>query len=175
MPTSNLAHAIPILNLVETIDPHPETILDVGPGWGKYATLLREYLNHPPTKIDAVEVHEPYVHDHRLAALYDVVAIGDACDLTPALLATYDLVLMVDVIEHLDKDRALALLDRIPGWVVICTPVEFFSNGPGLPDSETHRSHWTADDWDALAARVDVICYDVENAWIVRLSPQVTP
>lgn len=135
-----------VLYLVETADPH-ETVLDVGPGRGKYGLLLREYLNRPPRRIDAVELEPSYVDD-RLRALYDDVFVGDVLALARAL-ELYDVVLLVDVIEHLEKDDGLELLDRISGRAVISTPVEFFSNGPGLPPSEEHRSHWTRADFEA--------------------------
>lgn len=77
---------------------------------------------------------------------------------------------MVDVIEHMPKDEAMDFLARCPGWVVICTPVEFFSNGPDLPDTEEHVSHWTPDDWRALGDRPDVVT-DILGGWLVRLHP----
>lgn len=165
MPTSNLAVWPWVIQLVHEV-PH-RSVLDVGPGWGKAATLLREYCNERPERLAAVEVHPPYVVEHRLADLYDEVIVADVCDLTESELGEFDVVLMVDVIEHIEKDAAVELLARIPGRVVICTPVEFFSNGPGLPDSETHRSHWTAEDF-AATRRVEV-CSEVLGGWMVRL------
>lgn len=181
MPTSNLAVAPHVLALVEQV-PH-ESVLDVGPGWGKFATLLREYLNTKPDRIDAVEAWGPYIHDHHLERLYDVVYhgtvvgplwIGPASSVHRAdeVLAAHDLVLMVDVIEHIDKPAALALLDRIPGRVVICTPVDWFHNGDGLPPTEEHVSHWAQADWDDIASRRPIeVCYTELGGWLVRLGP----
>lgn len=147
MPTSALEAAPIVLYLVESADPH-ETVLDVGPGRGKYGLLLREYLNAPPRRIDAVEVEPSYVDD-RLRGLYDDVLVGDVLELADRALELYDVVLLVDVIEHLEKSAGLELLDRIAGRAVISTPHEFFSTGPGLPPSEEHRSHWTRADFEA--------------------------
>lgn len=184
MPTSNLHVAPAVVNLVETTARH-DTVLDIGPGWGKYATLLREYLNVKPATIDAVEAWPDYVADHALAALYDHVFIGDATwsrwrtwlDAVEvdalAQLNAYDVVLMVDVIEHMEKSAAMSVLDAIGGTVVICTPVEFFHNGDGLPPTEAHVSHWTGGDF-AIAAgrrRLEV----VENpygALLYRIGPK---
>lgn len=167
MPTSNLAVWPMLLWLVHSA-PH-RRILDVGPGHGKAAVLLREYLTEPPEQIDAVEAHRPYVEAFGLRALYDNVFVTDVVDLPSERLAGYDVVLMADVIEHLDKPAAVDLLGRIPGRVVISTPVEFFSNGPDLPESETHRSHWTAADFETTG-RVEEIVEET-TSWLVRLGP----
>lgn len=169
VPTSALEVAPVVLYLVETADPH-ETVLDVGPGRGKYGLLLREYLNAPPRRIDAVEAEPSYVDD-RLRALYDDVLVGDVLDVPAEALEPYDVVLLVDVIEHLEKADGLELLSRIPGRIVISTPVDFFSNGPGLPPSEEHRSHWTRADFDELDRPVEEDGSRF-GATVVRLGPR---
>ena len=171
MPSSNLACAPRILNLVwELHQTHEGTlrVLDVGPGHGKYGVLLREYVG--PMHITAIEMWEPYVVSHNLQCLYDRVLVGDVTELTDL---DYDLVLMVDVIEHIPKPEALALLDRIPGWIIVCTPRDFFSNGPGLPDTEEHVSHWTVEEFAAMPRFHDYAEpeHDTLGAIIVRLRP----
>lgn len=170
MPSSNW-HMVPeVVAMVDQV--HHDRVLDVGPGRGKYAVALRELLSEPPSVIDAVEMEPSYI-TRWLVSLYDTVTAKDVRDLTDEQLAAYDLVLMVDVIEHLELDDAMQLLGRIPGRVAICTPVDFFSNGPGLPASETHRSHWTDVQWDALEQRRKVeVRYQSLGGWLVRLGPQ---
>lgn len=167
MPTSNLLIAPQVLWMVHEVE--HRTVLDVGPGWGKYATLLREYLNEPPERIDAVEAWPAYVDGHRLRSLYDDVMIGSCLDVTDGRLAFYDVVLMVDVIEHIPKAHALSFLRRVPGRVVISTPVEFFDTGPGLPHTEQHISHWTVEDFEATG-RLEAATTEV-GGLIVRLGP----
>lgn len=184
MPTSNLAVWPDILLAVDQV-PH-RRILDVGPGHGKASVLLREYLNDPPHIIDAVEKWAPYAARFHLGKLYDRVWIGDVTaeywsrgrDLTCAaqdLLASYDLVLLGDVIEHIELEPALELLGRIPGRVVICTPVTFFDNDPGHrhPPTEQHVSHWTADTWQRVRSEIRPleVCYHKLGGWIVRTGP----
>lgn len=140
MPSSSPHVIADVVHLVHTC-PH-RRVLDVGPGWGKYAVLLREYLNEKPDRIDAVEAWAGYVLEHRLDRLYDDVLVADVCRLPAEVLARYDVVLMVDVLEHLEDGEALDLLARIPGRIVISTPQAFFTNGEGLPPTEEHRSHW---------------------------------
>lgn len=167
MPTSDLRQAFYVVNTVHEL-PH-RTVLDVGPGWGKYAVLLREYLNEKPERIGCVEAWAPYVDEHRLDLLYDEIMVGDACDVPQETLDRYELVLMVDVIEHIEKDRALEFLDRCPGYVVVLTPVDWFQTDEGLPSPERHVSHWTCVDFPADRVRS---CYEHQAGLFVVLGPR---
>lgn len=182
MPTSNLAIWPEILAAVNHV-PH-RRVLDVGPGHGKASVLLREYLSEPPLVIDAVEKWEPYITRFQLDRLYHRVWAGDVTapvwtrgrsDYQAAdLLSAYDLVLMGDVIEHIEIQPALELLARIPGRVVICTPVMFFDNDPHgeHPPTEQHVSHWTAQTWDQVAKiRPLEVRFHTLGGWIVRTGP----
>jgi len=165
MPTSNLLLAAELCHMVERTGAHK--VLDVGPGHGKYGVLLREYAG--VELVDAVEMWEPYVEAFGLEGIYGTVYHGDVCNLPDVVLAAYDCVFLGDVIEHIPKRRALTLLDRIPGWVVICTPVEFYPQPHEVP-TEHHVSHWTAEEFTAMARcnehRVNL------GGHLVRLRPQ---
>lgn len=174
MPSSNLALAPDVLAMIDQV-PH-RWILDVGPGHGKYAVLCREYLRTPPLEIDAVEAWEPYVEAHALRRLYRTVLVADVADLDADELAPFDLVLMVDVLEHLHISEGTDLLERIPGRVVICTPVEFFQNPEAdeIPP-ECHRSLWMEPDFVEVARRrgCDLeVCYQNLGGWLVRFGPK---
>lgn len=142
MPTSSLFVAPDILAMVEGTG--AQRVLDVGPGYGKYGVLLREYAH--VERVDAIEKWEPYIGAFGLRGIYTMVYQGDACDLPAEMLAWYHCVLLGDVIEHMEKDAATAFLDRIPGWVVICTPVDFFPQPHEVP-TEHHVSHWTSSEF----------------------------
>lgn len=142
MPTGILLVAERAVTVAAQIAPTPRRILDVGCGFGKYGVLLREYLD-PTPQVDGIEMWEPYVEPHRLKGIYTTLRVGDALHLKRADLDPYDMVMMGDVIEHMDKDAALAFLSRVSGSVVIATPVAFFQAGhEGLPPTESHVSHW---------------------------------
>lgn len=144
MPTSALVMADPTVTLIAKTK--PRTVLDVGPGYGKYGPIIREYC-HPTPQVDAVEAWPAYVEKHGLRGIYRNLYEADVMTLDPEILAQYDTVFMGDVIEHLAKDDALKLIARIPGHIVINTPEHFFHNGDNLPWTETHRSHWEYQDF----------------------------
>lgn len=164
MPTSNLHLAPMVLQLVR--DAGAKTVLDAGPGWGKFGVLLREYAG--VEHVDAVEKWAPYVEDHGLKGIYRDVFTGDVCELPDEVLADYDLVLMSEVIEHIDAEPALELIDRIPGHVVVATPLRWHQRAHDVP-TEVHRSLWSAADF---AARAEV-CHENLGELIVRLGRRV--
>jgi len=128
----------------------PDTVLDVGAGFGKYGALAREFAS--PSRVDALDVTAP-----RLPG-YDHVYLGDLRALErvlPADAPRYDLALFVDVIEHFEKaegHRVLAELLRHARKVLVTTPLGFRPQEiPGMP-FETHRSGWWP--WDFGRYRV---------------------
>lgn len=144
MPTSSMLMIPTVLDHLQRLN--PDSVLDIGAGYGKYGVLCREYLDRHP-HMEAIEAWEPYIVGHRLGGIYDRIHCLDAMQAPKSILNSCDAVLMGDVIEHLAKPDAFTLLDRIHRPIVICTPEQFFSNGPGLPWTETHRSHWTIADF----------------------------
>lgn len=149
MPTSKLSAALPvILALQEAVAGKTSfSMLDVGPGLGKYGLLAREYL-HGVDQLDAVEVESRYITP-TLWEIYDCVHGNDIRDWSTDALSNYDVVLMADVIEHMPKEDGLALIDRIPGPAVMTTPSVWFQNPEsedGWP-SEQHRSLWGPQDF----------------------------
>lgn len=150
MPTSALHVAPVVVHEVWKLRDEARRIVDVGSGFGKYAGLLREYvwgLQGDFEQVDAIEVHRDYYTPERYAQ-YDNVYFEDARDISPNQWSWYDLVLMVDVLEHITREEAFKLLDNIPGYVVVSTPVDFFHNWEeGWAESERHLSHWKVDDF----------------------------
>lgn len=166
MPSSKLELAPTILNMAYVCNPN--RILDVGPGVGKYGLLIREYLK-PVDQLDAVEAWPLYVKEFPwLSAIYDRIFICHAGALSDSQLAAYDVVLMIDVIEHMEKDEGLDLLGRIPGRVIVCTPENFFQNPEAdeIPP-EKHRSLWSVADF---GERVEVDNSQLGGV-LVRLKP----
>lgn len=101
-------------------------ILDVGAGFGKYRLLLPEY-----PAMDAIEIWEPYIEEEQLRELYRTVYTGDICEFAMALVggsAVYDLAILGDVLEHIRREKAKALiqvLTSICGDVLVVVPYEY--------------------------------------------------
>lgn len=168
MPTGVLLVAERAVTFAGTLTPTPKRILDVGCGYGKYSVLLREYLDPDPI-VDGVEAWEPYVENFKLKNLYSTLYVDNVLNLSQEVLDCYDLVMMGDVLEHIEKEDALKLLERMKGWIIIATPFDHFHTDEGLPPTEAHVSHWTEQDF-IDTGRLDR--YEVSyGSHVVRLAP----
>jgi SAM-dependent methyltransferase len=156
LPTSDFHNINTVLALITQLN--PTSVLDVGCGFGKYGVLLREYLDvwqqhlAPKSwqvKLVGIEAYEAYrnpIHDF----VYSRVHFGEAQRVVPTL-GEFDVVLIADVIEHLEKDEARELVReclRHSPIVIISTPIEFYPQGEILRNPyEVHRNHWHSDDF----------------------------
>lgn len=160
MPSSDPAQIPRVLEVVRALV--PRSVLDVGPGFGKYGLLLREYLEFwgdAPTgvdraswrtRIDAVEAFGPYVTP-LLREVYDEIHLCDVLqllDVSPSLRSAsrrgWDLILSCDQIEHLAPDdvpRFISLARARCRHLVIVTPKEPSKQGEAFGNPyEVHRS-----------------------------------
>ena len=84
-------------------------ILDIGAGCGTYSDLLK---NEGFDNIDCVEAFHDYVIKFELASKYKNVFEGDVTELNIDF-SNYDLVILGDVLEHINTKDAQALLQKI--------------------------------------------------------------
>jgi SAM-dependent methyltransferase len=84
-------------------------ILDIGAGSGTYSNLLSPegYKN-----IDAVEIYEKHIEGYNLEQKYNQVFRGNVCDLGINF-SNYDLIILGDVLEYIDKREAKKLIEKI--------------------------------------------------------------
>lgn len=105
---------------------NPETILDVGPGAGVYAEMLRPLTD---AHITGYEAWEPYIYQFRLLKKYDAITLGD---IREAKHFKYDVVILGDIIEHMSEADAVALWERISREAkaaVISIPIIHYPQG----------------------------------------------
>lgn len=161
MPTSHLHQLNEIVELI--VLTNPRRLLDVGMGFGKYGVLAREYLELRDgrgvygdwqRRIDGIEAFAAYVTPlHHF--IYDHIYIGDALHLIPTLPERYDLILLIDVLEHFTPEDGRLLLQhgcRQARNVLVSTPRQFIPQQDSFGNEyETHRSHWRDGDFAGFA------------------------
>jgi hypothetical protein len=168
MPTSNPRTIHPIL--LEIMRLQPKSILDLGIGWGKYGMLCREYLDvnqgnylREQWQINLVGVEGFPAYRNPAWNFYDEIRIENFSE-HYELYTGFDLVLMLDSLEHIDKDTGRKMLDflrRNNKAVIICVPEgETPQESWGGNDFERHLSTWTATELTELGGTlfVDFIC-----------------
>ena len=121
----------------------PTTVLDVGAGAGVYADLLRPAL--PGMHITALEPWQPYIWRFALLGKYDAVTMRDVRTVD---YFDYDLVIFGDVLEHMSKDDALAVWDKVSQQArraVISIPIIHYPQGEeeGNPYEVHVKDDWT--------------------------------
>jgi len=113
-------------------------ILDVGAGCGTYHDLLRPYGYQ---RIDAVEVWKPYIDEYNLRKKYDYVHNKNILDVSSNYLESYDLVILGDIIEHLNYIEATTLLSKIENFI-IAVP---YKMEQGEVDGNVYETHLQPD------------------------------
>lgn len=163
MPTSQSSQISKIVNALVAIK--PGSLLDVGPGFGKYGVLAREYLElwdgrdeySFKRRIDAVEAFNGYITPlHRY--IYNNVYVGDIVQLIDTLDTSYDLIMMIDVLEHFDKEVGRALLTKMlekHGGVLISIPRNVLHQGHAFHNEfEEHKAAWKTSELAELAPHI---------------------
>jgi len=169
LPTSN---PYAIVHFIEKLmEMKPQSILDVGPGFGKYGFLAREYLevwfwrikkSEWKIQIDCLEAYEPYisvVHKY----IYNNIYIGDVRKFPLRTLPNYDVIIFSDVIEHMEKDvgkKVLArLYDKANKAVLVSTPAEWYGARRGCKpdDFESHVCYWAPEEILAIYKNTEII------------------
>jgi SAM-dependent methyltransferase len=130
-------------NLLEQSDERPLRVLDAGTGFGQYTYFLLE--NFPEVEVTAVDLKTDYLDICRLFS--ERAGLGDRvewvyADLTDAEAypfnhqELFDVILSVDVMEHIEEDRAalqnMARVLRPGGYLLINTPSD--EGGSGVTD-----------------------------------------
>jgi len=147
----------------------PESILDVGVGFGKWGYLFREYTDiiksesNPSryaktgwkVRIEGIEAYTGYLHEgHKF--VYDKIHVGDAKEIMSNL-GKFDVIFFGDIIEHFPLNEGKKLLKtaikQCNKCVILTTP----KYDTGQTDScnnplERHRSVWGPKDFRALGS-----------------------
>lgn len=147
MPVSDYHAVSDIMGEIQRIS--PKSVLDLGCGFGKFGVLCREILDarfgrcHPDqweAKIDGFEVFRDYCNP--CWNTYDHVWQGD---FRGSPVADYDLVLMIDSLEHMPMDEGRPFLRGLVQrnkHVIISVPNGRMDQGETF--GNPHEAHlWT--------------------------------
>lgn len=152
MPTSHPGQIGSVVSLMMLA--RPASLLDIGIGFGKYGFLAREYLElwdgqdygSRRVRIEGVEAFPGYVTGLQ-KLIYDEIHLGDALEVLPGLTRRFDLLILVDVLEHFDLEggmRLLALCRERAENILVSVPREVKPQGAAFGNEyETHRYQWT--------------------------------
>lgn len=162
---SSIYDNLPVI-IKEIMVTKPNSILDIGIGFGKMGHLCREYLEvwnsrykkeDWKLKIDGIEIFKDYVNPATIF-YYDDIFIGDATKILPYL-DSYDLIIANDVIEHIEKSAAENLLKMIiqksSKKIIMSIPLGdnwLGANGAyaKINPAEMHISSWTIEELKSL-------------------------
>lgn len=153
MGTSNWQNISYNIELVRKLN--PQTILDVGVGFGRWGMLFREFLEiweggrydgNWQRRIDGIEIFPGYIKDyHRY--FYNEIYTENALDFVRETEMKYDLINFGDVIEHLEKkdgDELIRLAMDKARYVLINIPIGKYWAQEGTKENpfEAHKSVW---------------------------------
>lgn len=144
-------------------------MLDVGAGAGTYGMLFSEHF--PNASREAIEVWKPYISEYQLNDIYHVVHQIDARKHSNY---KFDLVVFGDVLEHMTKEEALEIWNRVSNsakYALISIPIVSYPQDEEF--SNPYERH-VKDDWsheEVLSSFPQINTYivsDVVGSYLAR-------
>lgn len=124
-------------------------IVDIGPGSGTYINLIKEENNCcSSAHWIGVEIWKPYIEQYNLERRYDQVLNQDIRNVDWAALGQISAVIAGDVLEHITKEEAIVLVDKIlsvADTLIVSIPIVHMPQ-----DDHTYENPYEAhikDDW----------------------------
>lgn len=124
-------------------------IVDIGPGSGTYINLIKEENNCcSNAHWVGVEIWKPYIEQYNLETRYDQILNQDIRNVDWATLGPISAVIAGDVLEHITKEEAIALVDKIlsvTDTLIVSIPIVHMPQ-----DEHTYENPYEAhikDDW----------------------------
>jgi 2-polyprenyl-3-methyl-5-hydroxy-6-metoxy-1,4-benzoquinol methylase len=143
------------------VDTKPKRILDIGAGFGKFGLLIREALLSKQAeagdmnpvadfKIDACESADYFLGQRAFDRIYDTIISDDIRLQDAHFFEQYDLILLIDVIEHWPKEDYLAFMEKIPATTktLISTPKEVVFYEQPYYGIDKHQTQFTIFDFE---------------------------
>ena len=156
-----------------------DTVVDIGPGEGKYGKMLRRV--QPQAKLIGVELDEAYVEEYKLRDIYDDIWVMDAGELINDLDRAFDAVIIGDCIEHMRKSVGIDLLNFLvyrSKVILVKFPLQMVQNAWEGHPSEAHLSVWSEHDFkgmDCLFVERNFICLAMVRGYLNQTIEWIPP
>ncbi|MDQ0917615.1 hypothetical protein [Paenibacillus sp. V4I5] len=159
MGTSNWQNVSYCIEMIRRIK--PESILDVGVGFGRWGIICREFLDvwngkvergTWDTRIEGIEAFSANIDEYH-KNFYTKIWEIDASDYFSSCKEKYNLIIFGDVLEHFYKDEGNKLLNmalEMSDYVMINIPLgENWEQGDLYGNKyEEHKSEWYVEDFE---------------------------
>ena len=152
----------------------PNRILDIGPGFGKYALLIRElFLVEKAERGDitpsdtifiaAVENAKYFQKFLWLKKLYNEIFWGDVFSMPFSVIESFDLLLLIDVIEHWEKKQWQLFRDAVNTDILVSTPKKVYMFKTEYYHAPPHKTQYNNLD---IIGRNLTVDYSTQESWI---------
>ena len=127
-------------------------VLDIGAGSGTYIKLVKEEFNIcKNSRWVAIEAWEPYIEKFNLKSMYDEVINQDVRKIDWDSLGKFSVAVAGDVLEHMTKDEAIALVDQVlkqANTLIISIPIVYMPQDEleGNPFEVHVKPDWSHDE-----------------------------
>ena len=141
--------------IMKHIPENTNSIIDIGCGLGDWGYLFKTRL---PNDIFLVglDVYQPYIDNISRFNLYDKLMCGDIKNME--IIDYYDVGIMIDVLEHIKKEEALKVLNklkRICNKLIVSLPRGFLPHDAIDENKyQAHTSGWDVEDFTKLNFKV---------------------
>jgi predicted TPR repeat methyltransferase len=133
-----------IYDFIRSLKREVRTILDIGPGQGTYQTLMSPLV--PQARWTGVEIFQLYIDYFKLRERYNEVINQDIRTFVPH--ETYDIIFAGDVLEHMTKEDAIAVVQGLMpfcSYLIISIPIVKWEQPAfnGNPFEEHIKDDWS--------------------------------
>jgi hypothetical protein len=152
MPTSSIWGKSQTIEWFRKNEANIDRILDIGVGSGTYVKLIKEDAGIcAQSHWVGVEIWQPYIEKYNLSSRYSSIINTDARKIDWRSAGRFDVALAGDVLEHMTKEEAIALVDDILAFcdtLIVSIPIVHYPQGAheGNPHEEHVKDDWTHDE-----------------------------
>jgi len=113
MPRSDYEGKVQIKDWISSVNPKYNKILDIAVGEGTYLNLFKDLDNLKESEWYGVEIWPAWVPKYNLNEIYDHFYLEDVRTFDYNKVGKVDIAFAGDIIEHMKKEEAIALVDKL--------------------------------------------------------------